>query len=232
MKKPPFIKLYVKDFSFDTHDMSDEELGAYMREFLRSYKSGKVSQKNQGESIFLELKNSLSKYMAVCERNRENRTKSKSCNNESSTNGQRVVNDLVNQEPLTKNQEPLTRNIPPIIPQGVDVDLWNDFLDLRKSLKAKNTERALNLLVSKINSFTEMGYNPNSLIENAIEGSWKTVYEPKAPKKGNDNGKTRKQRLDEATQRGIAEAVFGEGAADRPSTEPELLGVQRVRQIT
>ena len=108
MKKPPFIKLYVKDFAFDTQELSNEELGAYMRTFLKSYKSGKISKKNTSESLFIELKNSLGSYSAVCERNQNNRVNSTASSDDSSTTRPPLVDDSVNQEPLTNNHEPIT----------------------------------------------------------------------------------------------------------------------------
>ena len=53
------------------------------------------------------------------------------------------------------------------------------------------------------------------------------------PKKGNNtDGKTRKQRLDEAGKRGIAKAMAMEGYAVGEPSKPELLDFQRLREIT
>jgi len=72
-----------------------------------------------------------------------------------------------------KNKEP------PIIPQGVDKDLWNDFLLIRKKKKAVNSERALKVIVGKLEAFSLEGFNPSEIITTSIENSWKTVYKPK-----------------------------------------------------
>ena len=56
----------------------------------------------------------------------------------------------------TRNKEQRIKNsIPPITPKGVDEGLWNDFLEQRKKLKCRNTERALNLLVNKIEGLAQ-----------------------------------------------------------------------------
>ncbi len=107
-KKPPFIKMYIKDFAFDIQELSNEELGAYMRDLLKSYKTGKILEKNKEESLFLELEKSLSNYFAICERNKNNRINSMTSSDDSSTTRQPLDDALVNQEPLTINQEPLT----------------------------------------------------------------------------------------------------------------------------
>ena len=135
MKKPPFIKLYVKDFAFDTQELSNEELGAYMRSFLKAYKFAKIPNKNIDESLFIELENSLSKYSSVCERNKNNRLNSMPSNNESSTSGKRAVDAPVNQEPVTKNQEPIT-NKEYIYTQEFS-DIWDVWPRKRRGNKDK-----------------------------------------------------------------------------------------------
>ena len=101
--KPPYIKLFIKDFAFDIQDLSNEELGKYVRDFLKCYKKENIPAKKMEESLFKELKKSFDNYSAICERNRKNRSKSKSTADQSSTSGRPVVNDSVNI--LTKNQE-------------------------------------------------------------------------------------------------------------------------------
>lgn len=53
----------------------------------------------------------------------------------------------------TKNQEPITKNqikTPKVVtPEGVSIDLWNDFLVYRKRLKAPVTDRVLARLVKE-----------------------------------------------------------------------------------
>lgn len=53
-------------------------------------------------------------------------------------------------------------------------NLFIEFLDLRKKLKCKNTDRAINLLLNELNK-----YDDNTKIEminNSIMNSWKSVY--------------------------------------------------------
>lgn len=54
-------------------------------------------------------------------------------------------------------------------------ELFMEFLDLRKELKAKNTDRAITLLVNKLNPHEDS--TKIKMIENAIMNSWKSVYE-------------------------------------------------------
>ena len=58
-----------------------------------------------------------------------------------------------------------------------DLDLNNlflEFLDLRKSLKAKNTDRAVNLILKKLEGLSLE--TQKEMIEQSIECSWKSVF--------------------------------------------------------
>lgn len=73
------------------------------------------------------------------------------------------------------------------LPKFIDRELWNDFIDLRKSLKAKNTDRALKMLVNNLEGFEkEVPGSANKAMTNSIMNSWKGVF---APKKGPFNYK-------------------------------------------
>lgn len=67
-----------------------------------------------------------------------------------------------------------------------DIELNNlfiEFLDLRTKLKCKNTERAINLLIGKLNNYS---YEEKiEMINNAIMNSWKSVYPIKEEKSKN-----------------------------------------------
>lgn len=56
-------------------------------------------------------------------------------------------------------------------------EIFNDFLKLRKELKAKNTERAINNLLNKLNKYDDE--IKKQMINNSITNSWKDVYELK-----------------------------------------------------
>ena len=55
--------------------------------------------------------------------------------------------------------------------------LFLDYLDLRKSMKIKNTDRAVALLVNKLNKYPDD--IKKSMLEESIEKSWRSVYPPK-----------------------------------------------------
>ena len=58
--------------------------------------------------------------------------------------------------------------------------IFNEFLELRKKIKAVNSERAIKTLVNKLNNYDED--TQYKMIENSIVNSWKDVYELKEQK--------------------------------------------------
>ena len=83
-----------------------------------------------------------------------------------------VLNVNNNEECKSKN------NI--ILPDYLDLDIWKEFLDMRKKLKAPNTETALNRILKKLEAFEKQNIGNGTLaIENSIENGWKGVFEPK-----------------------------------------------------
>lgn len=64
----------------------------------------------------------------------------------------------------------------------VEDDLWNEFLAIRKKVKAVNSPRALKTLINKIEKFHREGYDVNALVETAVVNSWKDIYLPRTGK--------------------------------------------------
>ena len=53
-------------------------------------------------------------------------------------------------------------------------NLFIEFLDLRKSLKAKNTDRAISLVLKKLEGLSKE--TQKEMLEQSIENSWKSVF--------------------------------------------------------
>lgn len=60
-------------------------------------------------------------------------------------------------------------------------DIFNEFLQLRKKLKAVNSDRAIKSLLKKLENYDDD--IKFKMIDNSIRNSWKDVYEPKQTKK-------------------------------------------------
>jgi hypothetical protein len=54
-------------------------------------------------------------------------------------------------------------------------ELFSDFLKIRKELKAKNTDRALNILINKLNKHSVK--DQILMLERSIENSWKGLFD-------------------------------------------------------
>lgn len=75
-----------------------------------------------------------------------------------------------------------------ILPDWIDKNLWNDFLEVRKKQKAIPTLKAMELLVNDLDKFKNDGDDPNEVLRNSIKNSWKGLFSLKGSK---DNGKNR-----------------------------------------
>jgi hypothetical protein len=140
--KPPYIKLYVKDFAFEIQGMTKKQIGEYMLKFLEAYRQESIPDELSDHSIFSELQNSLETYEGICEKNRKNGSKNgkKIAKNEKKHDHEILKNDVRNfehnatntmdcesdwlnsgypeksqKEPTLVNQEPRTNNQEPNI---------------------------------------------------------------------------------------------------------------------
>ena len=50
---------------------------------------------------------------------------------------------------------------------GVEMDLWNEFLGIRKKLKANNSTRGVNTLLNRIEKLVRQGQDATGMIEEA-----------------------------------------------------------------
>lgn len=58
--------------------------------------------------------------------------------------------------------------------------IFEEFIEVRKKLKAVNSDRAIKTLINKLNKYDDD--TKYQMLENSIVNSWKDVYEPKQPK--------------------------------------------------
>lgn len=68
---------------------------------------------------------------------------------------------------------------PPEIPDWIDPVQWDEFMAVRKSSKAVNTNRAKTLLIKKLDKLRKRGHDPTTVIDQSIRNSWKDVWEIK-----------------------------------------------------
>lgn len=83
-----------------------------------------------------------------------------------------------------------------VLPEFLDTELWNDFLDHRKKLRAPNTPRALNSLLKKLANFYHAGHNVNEIIQKSYDNGWKDVFEPKGGLNGGHSTELSKSSIE------------------------------------
>lgn len=62
------------------------------------------------------------------------------------------------------------------LPSNIDKQLWLDFIEMRKKIKKKLTEKAVSMILKDLVSF---GHLANESLKNSIKSSWSGVYLPK-----------------------------------------------------
>jgi len=101
-------------------------------------------------------------------------------------------------------------------------DLFKDFLDLRKSLKAKNTDRAIKLLINKLSNYSII--EKTAMIEQSIESSWKGVF----PIKKQYNNKKEPESLSKYY---FPKMYEEEKKEDKPKEEFKALDMNKVFKL-
>ncbi len=104
--------------------------------------------------------------------------------NERPTNDQPTTTNKNN-----KNNKKKEKDIGVLIPDWINSQNWNDYLEMRNRIKKPATERAKELILIKLEKFKQVGHDPNQILEQSILSNWQDVYEPK--QKGTTNGKSK-----------------------------------------
>jgi phage replication O-like protein O len=69
--------------------------------------------------------------------------------------------------------------IPTILPEWLEKELWDDFIEHRKKLRKPMTKRAEDTIIKKLTWLKGLGHNPRHCLLTAIERGWLSVFEPK-----------------------------------------------------
>lgn len=90
-------------------------------------------------------------------------------------------------------------------PDWADAEVWEDWLDVRKSKKARNTATAHKQFLSDIEKFTDDEWPPGRLLAHAVAKSWAGIYDPR---QGNDrNFQNRSNQGNRSTVRELGEQL-------------------------
>lgn len=66
--------------------------------------------------------------------------------------------------------------IPLILQDSIDCDTLQSFVDMRAEKKKAMTQRALNMLITKLARLEAQGHCPNLLLERSILNDWQDVF--------------------------------------------------------
>jgi len=101
-------------------------------------------------------------------------------NKQPASNQQVTTNKNVKEcKNVKKKENPL-----PPIPDFIDPELWEQYILIRKKKKASDTPYAIKLIINKLTKYHAEGFDPNESLRDSIEGSWKSVYQPKNNRSG------------------------------------------------
>ena len=83
--------------------------------------------------------------------------------------------------PKEKVKENINKTI--YIPEYIDKELWNDFLEMRKKIKKPPTDRAKELLIKDLIKFNDDGEDVNEILRKSIKGCWQGLFSLKDDRK-------------------------------------------------
>ncbi len=69
-----------------------------------------------------------------------------------------------------------------LLPDYISQESMSSFQEMRKKIKKPMTDRALVLLIGKLEKFHADGYDVNEILDNSTLGCWAGVFEPKEKK--------------------------------------------------
>ena len=73
------------------------------------------------------------------------------------------------------------------LPDWLDKQIWQDYINHRKQIKSKMTKKAEELAIKKLEKFRDNGNDPVAVIEQTIMQGWKGLFELKDGKQGANN---------------------------------------------
>lgn len=96
-----------------------------------------------------------------------------SANAQAETNNKSVVNSQTKANALEKTRAQLVVALPDWLPE----DLWADWVQYRKSIKAVMSQKAAELSIAKLDSLRRAGHDPRQVIDQTImSGKWTGLF--------------------------------------------------------
>ena len=96
------------------------------------------------------------------------------------------LKETITKETITKERKKLLQE-KNILPNWLPNELWQSFIEHRKSFKPKMTHHAEKLNLNKLISFHEQGYDCEEIVNKTIANGWKGFFKPKNKPKYKSN---------------------------------------------
>jgi len=101
-------------------------------------------------------------------------------------NGANGGRPIEKKKPTRTKQEPKITQL--VIPNFINLELWNDFVKMRKEMKKPLTETSYKQNIQKLTEFeNKKSGNANEALKNAIAGNWQGLFEPKTFQQSKSN---------------------------------------------
>jgi pyocin large subunit-like protein len=62
------------------------------------------------------------------------------------------------------------------LPDWIPAEAFNGFMEMRKSIKAPMTNRAIGLAISKLKTFKDQGFDIEAILDQSTSNNWKDLY--------------------------------------------------------
>lgn len=122
---------------------------------------------------------------------------------------ERATNHEVNNHEVNHEEKPKGHEAE--IPEWVPAEQWADFVEHRKQLKAKLTDRAVKMAIKELAKLRDAGHEPAAVLEQSIVNGWKGVFPIKGGNVHPFPGRPRPQHsnLDQANNHGLTPRADG-----------------------
>lgn len=102
--------------------------------------------------------------------------------NKQPANNQQITSKITTTKEI-KNLRKKERGAAVALPDWIPKEDWEAFLEMRMGKRDKPTERALELVIGKLDKMRLKGISPAQVLQESVIGGWSGVYEPKQEKR-------------------------------------------------
>lgn len=102
------------------------------------------------------------------------------------------------------------------LPVWMPIDAWTGFLEMRRRLRKPPTDRAIHLLIQRIEKWVLAGHDPTEILDASTRNNWTDLYEPKT---GTTHGNARKPSAHDRFNAGASAYIASLGDDDEPGRQ-------------